>query len=112
MLPLAQLLTGLMAAVTTGALAGWQTAPAVAVGAAVVAAGFAIFGWRTQGRPGVATPQLAFARLLVGTALKWLTIGAGLALAMSSGLFDPQFVLAGALSTFLAYLFCLPWLLR
>jgi hypothetical protein len=112
LLPLGQLVIGLSAAIVTGVIAGWPAARAVAVGVAVMAVGYALFGWRTQARPGVVSAQRAFARLLVGSVLKWLTIGAGLVLAMSSGQFDPQFVLVGALSAFLAYLICLPWLLR
>ena len=52
-----------------------------------------------------------FGRLLLGTLLKWLVIGAGLAIAMTQGL-DPAYVMGGALLAFLAYLLCLPWLLR
>jgi hypothetical protein len=111
-LPLAQLGVGLLLALLAAVLAGWQAAPAVAVGAAVIAAGFALFGWRTQARSGVVSARHAFARLLLGTALKWLAIGAGLALAMSSGRFEPQFVLVGAVGAYLAYPLCLPRLLK
>lgn len=112
MLPLAQLGTGLLVALATVVLADLQAAAAVVAGAAVMAAGYALFGWRTQGRPAVVTAQRAFMRLLVGSVLKWLAIGAGLVLAMSPGHFDPKFVLVGALSAWLAYLICLAWLLR
>lgn len=112
LLPLAQFTAGLLAASATVVLADVQAAAAVVAGAAVITAGYALFGWRTQARPGVVTAQRAFMRLLVGSLLKWLMIGAGLALAMSSGQFDPKFVLVGALSAWLAYLICLPWLFR
>ncbi len=88
-------------------------APALAflAGAAVIASGFAVYGWRTSGRSPVAPAGRMFSRLLVGSVLKWLVIGAGLAMAMGVGL-AAEFVLGGALCAFLVSLFGLPWLLR
>jgi hypothetical protein len=53
-----------------------------------------------------------FMRLLVGALLKWLVIGAGVALAMASPALPAGFVLAGVLAAFLTYFLSLPWLLR
>ncbi|NZA25594.1 hypothetical protein H0E84_04300 [Luteimonas sp. SJ-92] len=111
-LPLVQAATGLVGAGVLAALAGGPAAAGFLAGAAVVAAGFAIFGWRTAGQSPVAPAGRMFARLLVGVVLKWLVIGAGVALAMASAALPEGFVLAGALAAFLAYMLSLPWLLR
>ncbi len=93
-------------------LASGASAAAFLAGSAAVAAGFAVFGWRTAGRPPVATAERMFMRLLVGALLKWLVIGAGVALAMASPALPAGFVLAGVLAAFLTYFLSLPWLLR
>lgn len=112
MLPLVQAAIGLIGAGLLAVLAGGSSAAAFLAGAAVVATGFAAFGWRTAGRSPVAPAGRMFVRLLVGVVLKWLVIGAGLALAMASAALPAGFVLAGALVAFLAYMLSLPWLLR
>lgn len=81
-------------------------------GAAVLAVGFLAFGWRTALVATVPTGTGAFGRLLLGLGLKWLVIAAGLALALSADRLEPLAVLAGAVAAYLAYLLCLPWLLR
>lgn len=112
LLPLVQAAIGLIGAGLLAVLAGGSSAAAFLAGAAVVAVGFAAFGWRTAGRSPVAPAGRMFVRLLVGVVLKWLVIGAGLALAMASAALPAGFVLAGALVAFLAYMLSLPWLLR
>lgn len=81
-------------------------------GSMVLAAGFLAFGWRTAWVATVPTGPGAFGRLLLGLGLKWLVIAAGLALALSAERLEPLAVLAGAVTGYLAYLLCLPWLLR
>ncbi|MBS7457994.1 ATP synthase subunit I [Coralloluteibacterium stylophorae] len=109
---LAQLVLGLGAAGVAALLLGPAHAQGVIVGAAVIATGFAVFGWRTDARSPVVPAGRQFGRLLLGTVLKWLVIVAGLVLAMSGDRFAAAPVLAGALVAYLAYFFCLPWLLR
>ena len=103
---------GTIGAGVLATVAGGSPAAAFLMGATVVAAGSAVFAWRTAGRAPVAPAGRMFVRLMVGTALKWLVIGAGLALAMSSAGLPAGFVLGGALTAFLAYMIGLPWLLR
>ena len=103
---------GIIGAGVLAAVAGGSPAAAFLAGSAVVAIAFAVFGWRTSGRPPVASAARMFMRLLVGTGLKWLVIGAGLAVAMAGAGLPAQFVLAGALSSFLLSVIALPWLLR
>jgi hypothetical protein len=110
--PMAQAAVGLVGAAVLAVVAGGSPAVAFLVGAAVIAAGFAMFGWRTSGRPPVAPAGRMFVRLLVGTALKWLVIGAGLVWAMSGAGLPAEYVLGGALAAFLASMIGLPWLLR
>lgn len=111
-LPLLQSAVGLAGAACTAGFAGGASAAAFLAGSAAVAAGFAVFGWRTAGRSPVATAGRMFTRLLVGALLKWLVIGAGVALAMASPALPAAFVLAGVLAAFLTYFLSLPWLLR
>lgn len=110
-LPLGQLAVGLI-----GALVLTQVSAAASmgflVGAAVLAAGFLVFAWRTHWVASVPTGTGAFGRLLLGLGLKWLVIAAGLALALSADRLEPLAVLAGAVIAYLAYFLCLPWLLR
>jgi hypothetical protein len=111
-LPLTQIGIGLTGAAVVGLVAGVQEAIAFLAGAGVVAAGYAVFGWRTAFRPPTAAAGRAFVRMIVGTALKWLTIAAGLALAMTGIGWPAGFVLGGALVALLAYVICISWLLR
>lgn len=111
-LPLAQIGIGL---VGSGLLAWGNSRPsalAFLAGAAVIAMGYAVFGWRTGLRSMLVPAERAFARLLLGSLLKWLLIGAGLATAMTTQGLPAEFVLGGALAAYLAYILCLPWLLR
>lgn len=110
--PVVQGAVGLTGAGVLAVVAGGSPAAAFLVGAVVVAAGFAMFGWRTAGRSPVAPAGRMFVRLLVGTVLKWLVIGAGLVWAMSGAGLPAEFVLGGALSAFLVSMIGLPWLLR
>ena len=103
---------GIIGAGVVAMVAGGEPAAAFLVGAVVIAAGFAMFGWRTSGRSPVAPAWRMFMRLLVGTLLKWLMIGAGLVLAMHGAGLPAGFVLGGALSAFLVSMIGLPWLLR
>lgn len=103
---------GAIGAGVLAAAAGAQPAVAFLAGSAVVAIAFAAFGWRTSGRPPVASAARMFMRLLVGTALKWLSVAAGLALAIAGAGLPAGFVLAGALSALLLSVIALPWLLR
>ena len=80
-------------------------------GAAVIAAAQWVFSWRTELRSRSAPAVRMFSRLLLGTVLKWLVVGAGLVLAMTNGL-PPAHVLGGASLAALAQIFSLPWLLR
>jgi hypothetical protein len=111
-MPMVQAAVGLTGAGVLALAAGGRPAAAFLAGATVIAAGFAIFGWRTAGRSPVAPAGRMFARLLVGTVLKWLVIGAGLVLAMHGAGLPAGFVLGGALSAFLVSMIGLPWLLR
>lgn len=111
LLPLCELAVGCAGAAIAAALVGGGAALALLAGAAVIAAAQLVFSWRTDLRSHSATAHRMFGRLLLGMVLKWLVIGAGLAIAMTQGL-DPAYVLGGALLAFLAYLICLPWLLR
>jgi hypothetical protein len=110
-LPLGQLAIGVLGALGLTMVSA-ATALGFLAGATVLAGGFLVFGWRTALVPTVPTGQGAFGRLLLGLGLKWLVIVAGLALALSADRLEPLAVLAGALATYLAYLLCLPWLLR
>lgn len=111
-LPLVQGAVGAIGAGVLAVVAGGVPAVAFLVGAVVIVTGFAMFGWRTSGRPPVAPAGRMFVRLLVGTALKWLVIGAGLVLAMNGAGLPAEFVLGGALCAFLVSMIGLPWLLR
>lgn len=111
-LPMVQVAAGIIGAGLLAVATGGQTAVAFLAGAVVIAAGFAMFGWRTSGRPPVARAGRMFVRLMVGTVLKWLVIGAGLVLAMGGAGLSAEFVLGGALTAFLASMIGLPWLLR
>lgn len=111
-LPLAQIVVGLVGAGMIAWLAERADALAFLVGAVVIALGYAVFGWRTALRSPLVPAGLVFVRLIVGALLKWLVIGAGLALAMAVAGLPGEFVLAGALCALLAYLICIPWLLR
>ena len=103
---------GLFGAGIVAWLAGRPGAIGFLAGAIVVAMGYAIYGWRTVMRSPVVHATRAFGRLLVGSALKWLVIGAGLALAMTVTGWPAGFVLGGALAALLAYLISIAWLLR
>lgn len=107
-----QAAVGLTGAGVLAVVAAGLPAVAFLAGAVVIAVGFAMFGWRTVGRPPVAPAGRMFVRLLVGTVLKWLVIGAGLVWAMSGAGLPAEFVLGGALSAFLVSMIGLPWLLR
>ena len=111
LLPLCQLAVGAVGAAIIAATWGGNSALAFMVGVAVIAAAQLVFSWRTDLRSHNATAHRMFGRLILGTVLKWLVIGAGLAIAMTQGL-NPTYVLGGALLAFLAHLICLPWLLR
>ena len=111
LLPLCQLAAGAVGAAIIAATLGGSSALAFMVGVAVIAAAQLVFSWRTDLRSHAATAHRMFGRLILGTVLKWLVIGAGLAIAMTQGL-NPTYVLGGALLAFLAHLICLPWLLR
>lgn len=111
-LPLAQAGLGLAGSGALALTVGRPAAMAFLAGAAVIALGYAVFGWRTALRSPIAPASRAFLRLIVGALLKWLVIGAGLALAMTAADWPTEFVLGGAVSAFLAYVICLPWLLR
>lgn len=111
-LPLAQIGIGLAGSGILALIVDRRAAVAFLAGAAVIALGYAVFGWRTALRSPIAPAGRAFLRLIVGALLKWLVIGAGLAWAMTSAGWPAEFVLGGALSAFLAYVICLPWLLR
>ncbi|WP_084695886.1 ATP synthase subunit I [Arenimonas donghaensis] len=110
-LPVLQLALGCAAAAIAGAWVGREAALAWLAGAAVIAAAQWVFSWRTELRSRSAPAARMFTRLLLGTVLKWLVVGAGLALAMTNGL-PPAHVLGGALLAALAQIFTLPWLLR
>lgn len=109
--PLCQLAVGAVGAVILSAIAGGSSALALMAGVAVIAAAQLVFSWRTDLRPHSATAHRMLGRLILGTVLRWLVIGAGLAIAMTQGL-NPTYLLGGALLAFLAHLICLPWLLR
>lgn len=111
-LPLVQGAVGLTGAGVLAMVVGGLPAAAFLAGATVIAAGFAAFAWRTAGRSPVAPAGRMFTRLLVGTVLKWLVIGAGLVLAMNGAGLPATFVLGGALTAFLVSMIGLPWLLR
>jgi len=111
LLPFCQLAVGAVGAVILSATVGGSAALALLAGVAVIVAAQLVFSWRTDLRSHTATAHRMFGRLILGTVLKWLVIGAGLAIAMTQGL-NPTYVLGGALLAFLAYLLCLPWLLR
>ena len=110
-LPVFQLALGCAGAALAAALAGREAALAWLAGAAVIAAAQWVFTWRTASRSRSAPAARMFSRLLLGTALKWAVVGAGLVLALSLGL-PPAHVLGGALLAALAHIFSLPWLLR
>lgn len=110
-LPLCQLAVGAVAAVVMSLLLGGSSALAMMAGVAVIAAAQLAFSWRTDLRSHSATAQRMLGRLILGTVLRWLVIGAGLAIAMTQGL-SPNYVLGGALLAFLVQMICLPWLLR
>ena len=103
---------GLAGAAIIGLVAGSRAAVGFLAGAFVVAAGYGVFGWRTAWRPPVVEAGRVFVRMIVGTALKWLTIAAGLALAMTVAGWPAEFVLGGALAALLAYVISISWLLR
>ena len=111
-LPLAQLAVGLTGAGVVAWTGGWTAALAFLAGAGMVAIGQAAFGWRTALRPAIVPAGRAFVRLLVGTLLKWLVIGSGLALTMATTGLPEGFVLAGAVCALLAYPILMIWLLR
>ncbi len=112
LLPLAQLVVGLVGAGALSWPSGWPAALGFLTGAGIVALGHAAFGWRTSLRPVVVPAGRVFVRLLVGTLLKWLVIGSGLALTMATTGLPAGFVLAGALCALLAYPILMIWLLR
>lgn len=109
---MAQGVVGLAGAGVVALVAGASAAVAFLAGVAVIATGFAMFGWRTAGRPPVAAAGRMFLRLLVGSVLKWLVIGAGLVLAMQGAGLPAEFVLGGALCASLVSMVGLPWLIR
>lgn len=111
-LPMLQSAAGLVGALVVAMVAGGPSAGAFLAGVAAVAAGFAVFAWRTAGPSPIASAARSFGRLLVGAVLKWLVIGVGVALAMANPALPAGFVLAGVLIAFLTYLVSLPWLLR
>lgn len=110
-LPVFQLALGCAAAGIAAVWAGREAALAWLAGAAVIAAAQWVFSWRTELRSRSAPAVRMFSRLLLGTVLKWLVVGAGLVLAMTNGL-PPAHVLGGASLAALAQIFSLPWLLR
>ena len=112
LLPLCQLGVGAIAALVVLVAQGASAALALAAGVSILAVANAVFSWRTALQAWPASAGRSFARLLVGTVLKWLVIGAGLALTMSHGALDPAFVLGGAVLAALTNFLCLPWLLR
>lgn len=87
-------------------------AGSVAAGAAVMALGTLVFGWRTTLRSPVVSAQRAFARLVLGSFMKWLVIAAGLVWALTADGLQPVYVLGGAGLACLAWFLCLPWLVR
>lgn len=107
-----QAAVGVVGAGVLALAAGALPAAAYLAGAVVIAAGFAMFGWRTSGRSPVAPAGRVFLRLLAGSVLKWLVIGAGLVLAMRGAGLPAGFVLGGALSAALVSMVGLPWLIR
>lgn len=112
LLPAIQLGLGAVGAVLIALAGHGAHAKAFLAGAAVIAAGFAVFGWRTGLQPSVASAGRVFARLLLGSVLKWAVIGLGLALAITSPGLPALAVFAGAMVAYLGCLACLPWLLR
>ncbi|MFC4729055.1 hypothetical protein [Coralloluteibacterium thermophilus] len=112
LLPAVQIVLGLVGAVVIALLGHGAHAKAFLVGAAVVAAGFAVFGWRTGLQAPVVSAGRVFARLLVGSILKWVVIGVGLALAMAAPALPAAAVFAGAVAAYVGCLLCLPWLVR
>lgn len=112
LIPLAQSLAGLAVAGAVALWAGLAPAAGIATGATVVASGYLVFGWRTVLRNPVVSSARAFARLVLGSVLKWLVIAAGLAWAMSIQGFEPLYVLGGAGLAILAFFLSLSWLLR
>lgn len=104
--------TGAIGAGVLWMVAGAQPAVAFLAGSAVIAIAFALFGWRTSGRPRVASAARMFMRLLVGTGLKWMSVAAGVVLAIAGFGLPAGFVLAGVLSALLLSVIALPWLLR
>lgn len=111
-LPAIQAAVGALAAVGAGLVAGPRAGFGVAAGAAAVAVGFLVFGWRTALRPQAVGAVTSFVRLLVGLLLKWAVIAALLVAAWRAGGVDAAGVLAGVLAAYLAYFFTLAWLLR
>jgi hypothetical protein len=111
-LPVVQAAVGVVGAGVLALATGALPAVAWLAGAVVIAAGFAMFGWRTAGRSPVAPAGRMFLRLMLGSVLKWLVIGAGLVLAMRGTDLPAGFVLGGALSAALVSMVGLPWLIR
>ena len=111
-LPLVQAGVGMIGAGVLALATGALPAVAWLAGAAVIAAGYAMYGWRTSGRSPVAPAGRMFLRLMLGSVLKWLVIGAGLVLAMRGAGLPAGFVLGGALSAALVSMVGLPWLIR
>jgi hypothetical protein len=107
-----QAVVGVIGAGLSAWLSGRAGALGFLAGATVVVLGQGLFGWRTLMRSPVVPAARAFGRLLAGSVLKWLVIGAGLALAMSVSGWPAGFVLGGALAALLAYLISIAWLLR
>lgn len=111
-MPLAQAGIGLAGAVLLALVLDRGAALGFLAGAAAIALGQAVYAWRTALRTPVVPAGRALSRLLMGSLLKWLVIGAGLVLAMTAAGLPARYVMAGALAACLAYLICLPWLLR
>lgn len=111
-MPLVQAGVGLVGAGIVAWVTGRPGAIGFLAGAIVVALGHAIFGWRTVLRSPVVSAGRAFGRMIVGAALKWLVIGAGLVFSMTAAGWPAGFVLGGALAALLAYVISIPWLLR
>ncbi len=110
--PLVQAGVGLVGAGIVASVMDRPGAIGFLAGAIVIALGHAVFGWRTALRSPVVSAGRAFSRMIVGAALKWLVIGAGLVLAMTAAGWPAEFVLGGALAALLAYVVSIPWLLR
>ena len=81
---------------------GWRHAMAALVGGLAMVAGNALVAWTALG--GVVPARVAFARLLLGTALKWLVAGVVIAVGVGVWRLPALPMLAGLAAGLLAYL--------